>query len=91
MDFFDNDVCPLKAPGPDGYVVCFFQKHWDTVGGEVRKAALDFLNNGIFEPTINPTYIALIPKTSSATLVCDFHPISLCNVLYKILDKVLAN
>ena len=29
---------------------------------EVCKAILDFLNNGVFDPSINKTFIALIPK-----------------------------
>jgi hypothetical protein len=43
----------LKAPRLDGYGVCFYQKHWNMVGEEVRKAILNF---GIFDPSINYTY-----------------------------------
>jgi hypothetical protein len=57
----------------------------------VREAALDFLNKGIFDSSINSTYIALIPKLQNPVYVGDFRPISLCNVLYKIVAKVLAN
>lgn len=71
----------LKAPGPDGFGVCFFQQHWDTVGAAVRDAILDFLNNGNFDPTINATFIALTPKVSTVDSVNDFRPISLCNVI----------
>jgi hypothetical protein len=53
---------PLKAQGLDGYGVCFYHKHWNTIGAEVRQAILNFLNNGIFDPSINYTYLALIPK-----------------------------
>jgi len=81
----------LKAPGPDGFEACFFQHHWGVVGNSIRYAILDFLNKGNFDPSINSTFIALIPKTSSASSVTDFRPISLCNVLYKIIAKVLAN
>jgi hypothetical protein len=82
---------PLKAPGPDRFGVCFFQKHWPIVGKGVKQAVLNFLNKGIFDPSINLTHIALIPKISNAASVVDFRPISLCNVSYKIIAKVLAN
>lgn len=91
IDLALSQMQPLKAPGPKGYRVCFYHKHWNTVGGEVRHAVLKFLNSGIFYPSINYTYLALIPKIFTASSVCDYHPISLCNVLYKIIAKVLAN
>jgi hypothetical protein len=82
---------PLKAPGPDGFGACFFQHNWAMVGPDIRKYALDFLNLGIFNPALNSTHIALIPKLPNAVSVSDFCPISLCNVVYKIFAKVLAN
>jgi hypothetical protein len=82
---------PLKAPGPDGFGACFFQQNWDIVGLDIWKMALDFLNLGIFDPALNSTHIALIPKVSNAAFVSDFCPISLCNVVYKIFAKILAN
>jgi len=82
---------PVRAPGPDGFGVCFFQKHWETIGGTVRRTVLEFLNNGNFDHSLNSTHIVLIPKTPNAQSVADFRPISLCNVIVKIISKVLAN
>ena len=82
---------PMKSPRPDGFSARFFQQSWSVVRGEVCKTVLDFLNNGIFDSSVNDSYIVLISKIKSPVSVSDFRPISLCNVLYKIIAKVLAN
>lgn len=53
---------PLKSPGPDGFAASFYQNSWSTVRSEVCEAVLNFSNFGIFDSTINHTFIALIPK-----------------------------
>ena len=61
------------------------------MGGEVSEAVLSVLNSGIIPDKLNHTFLALIPKIHSLRKVSDFKPISLSNVLYKIIAKVLAN
>jgi hypothetical protein len=86
-----RQMAPLKAPGPDGLSAGFFLDNWDTVGEEVCQIVLSALNSGCMNKGMNFTYIALIPKIKSPEKVSDFRPISLCNVIYKIVSKVLAN
>ena len=61
------------------------------MGDSVVLAVLDFLNNGNMPPEINHTNIVLIPKVQNPERMSEFRPISLCNVIYKIISKVLAN
>lgn len=86
-----SQMHPLKSSDPDGYSEGFYQTYWDTVGPDVTQATLHFLNGGPFEEALNSTNICLISKVSSPTRVTDYRPISLCNVLYKLISKVLAN
>ena len=82
---------PTKAPGPHGMNALFYQQYWHIVGDDVIAAVLDFLNSGYMTSEINYTHIVLIPKVKSPEKISDYRPISLCNVIYKIISKVLAN
>ena len=97
-DFRDEEVeqaikqmAPSKALGPDGMPPIFYQKYWHVVGSDVTTAVLSCLNSGRLLKSINHTFITLIPKVKCPEKVTDFRPISLCNVIYKLVSKVLAN
>lgn len=81
----------LKAPGPDGMPVVFFKKFWDVIGGKLSMEVMSVLMGGNMPEGWNDTIIALIPKVRKPEKVTDLRPISLCNVLYKVVSKVLAN
>ncbi|KAL2248279.1 UNVERIFIED_CONTAM: hypothetical protein Sindi_2680200 [Sesamum indicum] len=84
------DIAEDKAPGPDGFSSGFYKAVWPVVGQEVTKAVLDFFTMGKLLKQINNTLLALIPKVHSPISVADFHPISCCNVLYKIIEKLIV-
>ncbi|KAL2231099.1 UNVERIFIED_CONTAM: hypothetical protein Sindi_1704300 [Sesamum indicum] len=84
------DIDEDKAPGPDGYSSGFFKAAWPIVGHEVSSAVLDFFNTGRLLKQINTTLLALIPKVHSPMTVNEFRPISCCNVLYKIIAKLIV-
>jgi hypothetical protein len=86
-----SQMSPLKAPGPDGFSASFYHSNWTTISTEVCNAILHFLNTGELDDNINSTFIALIPKVQKPVNVSDFRPISLCNVIFKLISKVLAN
>ena len=80
-----------KASGPNRMNPCFFQQFWDLVGNDITEACLFNLNNCFMPPSLNATSICLISKTKQPERMVDFRPITLCNVLYKIMAKTVAN
>lgn len=82
---------PDKSPGPDGMTPGFFQKHWRIVGKDVVRMVEKFFNDGIIPVGLNVTNLVLIPKKKYPNKMTELRPISLCNVLVKIITKVLAN
>ena len=84
-------MTPLKAPRPDGMLQLFYQNYWNLAGMDITQSVLSFLNSTSLSQHLNHTFITLILKVNKPELVFEFRPISLCNVLYKIFSKVLAN
>ena len=79
------------APGRDGLPPMFYKKFWSKIGHDISGAILAVLNSGTIPNDLNHTFITLIPKIHSPRRVTEFRPISLSNVLYKLVAKVLAN
>ena len=86
-----KQMYPLKAPRPDGMPHLFFQHFWPKIGDVVTRTILDFLNLGLTPPNFNETDIVLIPKVKEPKKVTDYRPISLCNVMFTIASKAIAN
>jgi hypothetical protein len=84
-------MAPLKASGPDGLNTCFFQNNCLTMKEEVCRVLIDIFNSEVMPQDLNLTHATFIPKIKMPTCVMKFRLISLCNVLYKLISKVLAN
>lgn len=82
---------PDKSPGPDGMTPAFFQRHWAIVGRDILELTRKFFREGELLNGLNETNLVLIPKKKNPAQVSDLRPISLCNVLVKIITKVVAN
>uniref|UniRef100_A0A803Q0L9 Reverse transcriptase domain-containing protein n=1 Tax=Cannabis sativa TaxID=3483 RepID=A0A803Q0L9_CANSA len=82
---------PDKAPGIDGFNNQFYQKNWSVVGKDITEVVLSVLNNLTDISQFNTTLVTLIPKVRKPVSLKDYHPISLCTTIYKIISKVLAN
>eukprot|EP00253_Pinus_taeda_P024433 PITA_24433 len=80
-----------KAPGPDGFTINFYKACWSTVKQDVWEAVEDSRRSGTILKSLNSTFLALIPKTEEAKTPEKFRPIALCNVIYKIISKIIAS
>lgn len=77
--------------GPDGFPAVFCRDHWSVVGTDVIGDILVIVSTKVGFEEVNQTLITLIPKKQTPKIVFDYQPISLCNVFYKIIAKILAN
>eukprot|EP00253_Pinus_taeda_P035296 PITA_35296 len=80
-----------KSPGPDGWTIEFYIAFFELLGGDILKVVEESRISGCLYNAINTTFIALIPKSDNPSSFDDFRPISLCNILYKIISKIIAN
>jgi hypothetical protein len=61
------------------------------MGDKIKDDVLEVLNEGVMPNGWNETTIVLILKTKNPERITEYKPVSLCNVLYKIISKVLTN
>lgn len=64
---------------------------WPIVGGDVTAAIQYFFFDGKLLKQVKNTFIALIPKSKNPSSTADYRPISLTNVLYKIISRIIAS
>jgi hypothetical protein len=80
-----------KSPGPDGWTVEFFLHFFDLVSEDLWRWWRKPRSCGRIAGSINSTFLALIPKNNKPQQFGDYRPISLCNLVYKVISKVIAN
>lgn len=80
-----------KAPGLDGFSPCFFQKYWHIVGSRVSTEIERIFLTRQLQKHLNESVIHLLPKGEKSDSLPQFRPIFLCNVLLKVVTKILIN
>lgn len=82
---------PFKAPGLDGLHPYFYQEYWPEISQSVVTFCKQVFSQGRIPDKINTTYLCLIPKHRHAAQVTHYRFISLCNIIYKIITKIIVN
>eukprot|EP00253_Pinus_taeda_P035054 PITA_35054 len=80
-----------KAPVPDNFTIEFFKACWHVIKADLFNLINNFHRTKRVLPAINATFLTLIPKSDHDDSPNKFRPIALCNVIYKILSKLMAN
>ncbi|KAJ3701003.1 hypothetical protein LUZ61_004708 [Rhynchospora tenuis] len=81
---------PDKSPGPDGLTARFIQQNWKIVGPEIcTQVRSIFLNEEIPRDWLR-CRVTLIPKSEEPLTPAEFRPISVGNILYRLVMKIIA-
>eukprot|EP00253_Pinus_taeda_P005298 PITA_05298 len=86
-----NEMQNGKAPSPNGFNVDFFKACWEIVKHDILEVVEDSRRSKKVLKALNASFIAFIPKQENDMTPEGFRPITLCNVVYKIISKVIAN
>ena len=76
-----------KAPGSDGFLAMFFQKLGFIFQKELWEVVEESRQGSFILKDFNNTFRVLVPKKATQLTFEDFKPISLCNIVYKIISK----
>ena len=79
-----------KSPGQDGIPVEFYKVYWNVIADDLLEVIHKGLDNKQLPYTQYLAVIVLLYKKGSRAEIKNWRPISLLNVDYKILSKVLA-
>lgn len=86
-----NIMAKNKAPGLDVFTIEFYQEAWSFMGNDLLDLVEESRCTKNMHEGLNATFLALIPKNGTSDEPQGFKPISLCNVVYKILATIMVN
>ena len=64
---------------------------WEVLKDNIIRAVREVFRTGIMPEGVNSISIVLIPKIANPSSLSHYRPISLCNVIYKVISKCMVN
>lgn len=80
-----------KTPGPDGLTVEFYLTFWNQLKYDILRLFKSIYDENCMTRTMRHGHITLIYKKGDKRRLKNYRPISLLNVDYKILARVMSN
>ena len=74
----------------DGWMEEFYLHFIYLFGKEIAEAVEETRRHGKIHEVLNSTYLTFIPKRDRPDTFSDFQPVSLYDLLYKIITKIIA-
>lgn len=84
------DIGILKALGVVGLHAVFYKQFWLMLGDDLVAEVLHVVNSCTMPQGWNDTTIVMMPKVNAPEKVIQFRPINLCNMVYKVISKILV-
>lgn len=86
-----QELAKNKASGPDGLPNELLQSHWPLFKEELLSIIQSFYDHTLNLEEVNQANLIMIPKKEKSESVGDYRPISVMNVIPKLISKILAN
>jgi hypothetical protein len=83
-------LSPGKSSKPDGFTSDFFHHCWQVIKLDVWDLVKESQRILGVLPALNATFLSLIPKEEKVLTPISFSLYPLCNVIYKIISKVIS-
>ncbi|KAJ4776940.1 hypothetical protein LUZ62_061197 [Rhynchospora pubera] len=83
-------IHPDRASGLDGMNGRLVQRQWEFFRPYVLNYVTSFFATSQLDPKMARANVVLVPKKEGPKHVSDYRPISVCNLVYKIISKILS-
>ena len=79
-----------KSPECDGFPCEFYKHLWENIGLDLHKVYLEAYHSKSLGAIINKGNIKFIPKVGDPKDICNWRPITLLNMSFKIIAKIVS-
>lgn len=85
-----DQIGALKAPSQEEMSALFYQFYWNIVQSDLIQMVMKFFRHGYLLLQLNHSFLVLTPKIKHPSKIQNYRPLSLCNVAFKVISKILT-